>query len=351
MGGREPKTSRNCASRRQALRMLVGQDRPAPVRDRQRSGGAQGQLRSRRSSRGEVLGRRVLERFANRGELLVERAGSHESAASVDDAEREGAVQLQAAGVARQDVGVQFRTHHALRGHDVIAEAQRDGAARVRADQVEALCEKRRAVVRVDEHRHDAVAVARRHQDDVGPSPAADPRSLAVEDHVAVRCVRRAKDRRVRSVPRQRDARAALTATEGGEPRIAEAWCVARRDGSDRVPMLQPNERRGQAPRGERFDDRCRRRRIEVRPAGVDGPCDAVEPLARQEIEMGDRQQVRGVRRQRRGEQDVLRDLPGPLHDRLHGATVATARCPRQMPVKTGGLARWAVRVGRDPDR
>ena len=66
---------------------------------------------------------------------------------------------------------MRLRTYHALRGHDVIVEPQGDGAARVRPDQAEVLRAKRRAVVRVDEHRHDAIAVARRHQDDVDRAP------------------------------------------------------------------------------------------------------------------------------------------------------------------------------------
>ena len=37
--------------------------------------------------------------------------------------------------------------------------------------------------------------------------------------------------------------RAALTATQRFEPRIAETRCLARRDGSDRVPVLEPDER------------------------------------------------------------------------------------------------------------
>ena len=331
MSGREPKTSRNCASRaRRCGCWSVRIDRlPCATVNAAVARRASAEAAAR--AEGRSSGVASSSASTDRGELLVERAGSHEATASIDDAEREGSVQLQAGGIARQDVGVRLRTDHALRGHDVIVEAHRDGAARVRADQAQAFRAKRRALVRVDEHRHDAV-VSRRRQDDVDPPPTADPWSLTVEDHVAVRRVRRAEDRRARPVPRERDARAALTSTQGGEPRIAEARCVARRDGSDRVAVLQPDERRGQAPRSERFDDRRGGRRIEVRPAGVDGPRDAVEPLPRQEIEMGDRQEVRGVRVQRRGEQDVLRDLPGPLHDRLHRATVATPTRARQMP-------------------
>ena len=215
MSGREPKTSRNWASRaRRCGCWSVRIDRlPCATVNAAVARSASSEAAAR--AEGRSSGVASSSASADRGELLVERAGSHQTTTSIDDAEREGPVQLQAGGVARQDVGVRLRAHHALRGHDVIVEPQRDGAARVRADQAEVLHVKRRALVRVDQHRHDAIAVARRHQDDVDPSPSADPRSLAVEDHVAVRGVRRAQDRRAGPVPRQRDARATLTATQG----------------------------------------------------------------------------------------------------------------------------------------
>ena len=100
----------------------------------------------------------------------------------------------------------------------------------------------------VDEHRDHVVAVASRHQDDVDPPPAADPGSLAMQDHVIRSRARCAQDRRPGPVPSERDAGAAIAPAEGGEPLVAEARRIARRDGSDRVPMLEPHERGGQAP-------------------------------------------------------------------------------------------------------
>jgi len=154
-----------------------------------------------------------------------------------------------------------------------------------------------------------------------------------MQDHVIRSRARCAQDRRPGPVPSERDAGAAIAPAEGGEPLVAEARRIARRDGSDRVPMLEPHERGGQASRGEGLDDLGRRRLIEVQPSGFGGSRDAVESLLSQDIELGHREKVRSVRLHRSGEQDRLRDPSGSLHDRLHRGTVAISVRARQAPV------------------
>ena len=198
---------------------------------------------------------------------------------------------------------------------------------------------KRGRIPGVHERRDHHVVDPRRHHDDVHEAPPADPRRLAVEEHVPRWGSGGAQDRWTRSVAGERDARATLSATQGAEPSIPKTGGVARRDRTDRVPVLQPHERRRQTARRQRLHDRGRRRWVQVRPSRVGRARDAVEALARQEIQMAHREQIRRVRRRRRGEEDVVGDGSCTLDDGSHRRTVARARRERQTGHPTGRFA------------
>ena len=268
---------------------------------------------------------------------------SHRAAASVGHPQRERAVQSQALRVPGEDLGMRFLTDDACCRNDVIVEPERDRGARVRAHEMQPFGLHRRRVHGIDEERHHRVVDARRHQDDVDESPAADPWRLPIQEHVSRPGAGGSQDRRTRTVAGERDTRATLATAQLREPSLPQPRRPARRDRTDGVAVLQPHERRRQTSRREGLHDRGRRRWVEVQPSRVGGPRDPVEALARQEVEVGLRHQIRGVRPHRRGEEDVVGDRAGSLDDGHHRRTVARHAHGRQ----TAGRRRFASTPAR----
>ena len=108
---------------RQALWVLIDQDRAAPVRNGQRRRRAHRQNGCGGPRLGEALGRRLIQRASDRDELLVERGRPHQAAATSGHAQSEGPVQAQAFRIAREHVGERLCTHDPFGRDQVISEA------------------------------------------------------------------------------------------------------------------------------------------------------------------------------------------------------------------------------------